>query len=228
MTTMQYTTPERYEFVRRLFALTLHTLARPQVWGVEHVPAAGAYLLTINHLGLGDPALPYVYFPRQMIVFVADKWRKVLPMRLIVESVGVIWVTRGEADLGAMKQALTALQAGRPVGMAPEGTRSLTHQLQAGKPGAAFLASRAEVPILPAAIWGTEQLGGNLRRLRRTPVFMRIGQPYRLAIPRRASPAELTAATDQIMTRIAALLPPEYRGVYAEHPLLKASPDYVP
>jgi 1-acyl-sn-glycerol-3-phosphate acyltransferase len=105
--------------------------------------------------------------------------------------------------------------------MAPEGTRSLTRTLQRGKVGAAYLADRAGVPLLPVAIWGTERLPENVRRLRRTPVNMRVGRPFRLPGDGRARSRDLEAHTDLIMCRIAALLPPQYRGVYSDHPGLR-------
>ncbi len=214
-------TPAVYALVRRVFQFLSWLLLRPVVIGLEHVPRDGAFVAVVNHLSIADPAVMYVHFPRQMIVFVADKWRRVFGIRQLVETVGVIWVARGEADLSAIKQALTALRAGQPLGMAPEGTRSRARSLQPGKVGAAYLADRAGVPILPVAISGTERLTENLRRLRRTPVRMVIGPPFRLPPNGRATGDVLAEYTDQVMCRIAALLPPEYRGVYADHPRLR-------
>ncbi|MBL8056235.1 MAG: 1-acyl-sn-glycerol-3-phosphate acyltransferase [Anaerolineales bacterium] len=210
--------PRVYGLARRVFQLLVGTLLRAEVSGVENVPLEGSFLAVVNHLGLADPTLIMSYFPRQMTVFAADKWRRVFPIRQIVETVGVIWVARGEADLSAIRQAVGTLKDGWPIGMAPEGTRSRTRTLQAGKVGAAYLADRAGVPILPVGIWGTERLTENLRRLRRTPVHMRIGPPFRLPDGGRADSQALKTYTEEIMCRIAALLPPEYRGVYADHP----------
>lgn len=215
--------PGVYRAMRRMFQLLVGALCRADVAGVENVPQTGAFLAVVNHLAITDPTLIMSYFPRQMTVFAADKWRKVFGIREIVETAGVIWVARGEADLSAIRQAVGTLKAGWPIGMAPEGTRSLTRALQPGKVGAAYLADRAGVPLLPVAIWGTERLPENVRRLRRTPVHMRVGRPFRLPGDGRARSRELEAYTDQIMCRIAALLPPEYRGVYADHPGLSAA-----
>jgi 1-acyl-sn-glycerol-3-phosphate acyltransferase len=113
------------------------------------------------------------------------------------------------------------LKAGGVLGLAPEGTRSHTGQLQEGKTGAAYLADRAGVPIVPVALAGTENVWRNLKRLRRTPVACTIGQPFRLPSDGRAKGEQLKHLTDEVMCRIAALLPPQYHGAYAGHPRLK-------
>ncbi len=69
--------------------------------------------------------------------------------------------------------------------------------------------------MLPAAIWGTEKIISNMKRLRRSEVHLRIGQPFHLP-EGRANTEQLEEYTDQVMLKIAAMLPPEYRGVYAE------------
>ena len=78
------------------------------------------------------------------------------------------------------------------------------------------MATRADVPILPVAITGTEQIKRNLPRLRRTDVRVVIGEPFRLPNTGRVRGQELHEYTDLIMRRIAELLPEEYRGVYAD------------
>jgi 1-acyl-sn-glycerol-3-phosphate acyltransferase len=212
--------PGLYAAVKWMFQVGVGLLFRAEVSGLENVPAEGAFLAAVNHLGITDPAMIFVHFPRQMTIFAADKWRRVPVIRHIVETVGVIWVARGEADLSAIRQAVGALKGGWPLGIAPEGTRSPTRALQHGRTGAAYLADRAGVPILPVAIWGQERLRENLRRLHRTAVRMRVGRPFRLPADGRARGERLAVYSDQIMCRIAALLPPEYRGIYADHPVL--------
>jgi 1-acyl-sn-glycerol-3-phosphate acyltransferase len=123
--------------------------------------------------------------------------------------------------MDAMKAALAMLKSGRRLGVAPEGTRSPTGALQRGKPGAAYLADRTQVPIIPMAMWGTETVMRHWLRLRRPAVVCRIGPPFTLPRDGRAKGARLDEFTDEIMCTLAALLPPEYRGVYADHPRLR-------
>lgn len=212
--------PAVYWFLRSVFRFLGWLLLRQEVHGLENIPASGPFLIVVNHLGIADPPLVFMNVRRQMVMFAADKWKKVPGIRHLAEATGVIWVARGEADLSAIKSALAVLKAGRPLGMAPEGTRSPTRTLQRGKTGAAYLADRTGVPIVPIGISGSERLAENLRRLRRTSVRFVVGKPFHLPPNGHAKGDLLEAYTTQIMCRIAALLPPEYRGVYAEHPLL--------
>jgi 1-acyl-sn-glycerol-3-phosphate acyltransferase len=87
--------------------------------------------------------------------------------------------------------------------------------LQRGKLGAAYLATRADVPLVPVAISGTEHMAQRIWRLRRTPVRVAIGEPFRLPEHGRVPTQNLIKYTESIMLRIAELLPPEYRGAYA-------------
>ena len=106
--------------------------------------------------------------------------------------------------------------------MAPEGTRSRTRSLIQAKTGVAYLADKAGVPVVPVAITGTEKAVSTFFRLRRPPIQIRFGKPFCLQpSERHARGSSLDQNTDEIMCRIAALLPPEYRGVYAGHPRLQ-------
>jgi 1-acyl-sn-glycerol-3-phosphate acyltransferase len=105
--------------------------------------------------------------------------------------------------------------------MAPEGTRSPTGALIEARPGASYLAARSGAPIVPVAVTGTEDKNvvAHLKRLRRVKVITRIGEPFTLPpLGRGDREVELKKDTDEIMCRIAAMLPLEYRGVYADHP----------
>lgn len=210
-----------YRAMQAVFRFLAWALLERDVRGLENVPKEGPFLVVVNHLSIIEPVLVFNYFPRQMMMFAADKWKNTPVVSTIAETVGVIWVARGEADMGAIKAMLAAFKAGYPLGMAPEGTRSKTHELQAGKPGAAFLADRAGVPLVPVGIAGTENVFRNALRLRRTPVQMRVGESFRLPGNGRAKSEELEQFTEEIMCRIAALLPPAYRGAYAEHPRVR-------
>ena len=115
------------------------------------------------------------------------------------------------------------LRQGAIVGIAPEGTRSRNAQgLLEGKQGAALLAARAAVPIIPVGIVGSEKVNAEWLHLRRPLITIRVGEPYTLPeMDRKNRQAWLSRCTDEIMCRIAMLLPPEYRGFYANHPRLK-------
>lgn len=209
-----------YETMRVIFRLLAWVLLKQTVHGLEHIPAGGPFLMVCNHLSIVEPPLIFVHCRPQMVMFAADKWQSNPFTRWLAETVGVIWVARGEADMTAIKQSLGLLKNGQPMGLAPEGTRSKTGALIQGKTGAAYLADRANVPIVPIAVWGTEKFSSNIKRLRRTSVTMVVGKPFRLPPNGRAKGEVLEEYTDIIMCHLAAMLPPEYRGVYAEHPKL--------
>jgi 1-acyl-sn-glycerol-3-phosphate acyltransferase len=212
-----------YRFVRGLVSLLLHAAASVRIEGREHVPAGGSLIAVTNHLSYLDPPLVFVAMPRRMRVFAARKYQSNPFLRTLFESLGCIWVRQADADPQALREALEYLRAGGGLGMSPEGTRSkVTRALIRARSGAAYLVSRSDASVLPIAVWGTENLFRGLLRLRRGNLHVRIGPPFRLEIHPHAKGALLDDATDDIMCAIAALLPPQYRGVYADHPRLEA------
>jgi len=108
--------------------------------------------------------------------------------------------------------------------IAPEGTRSKTEALQEGKMGVAFLASKSGYPIVPISLTGTEDrlVLANIKRFRRSKIKAVAGEPFTIEIPKGAGREQaMREATDEIMCRIAANLPEEYRGFYKDYPRVK-------
>ena len=114
------------------------------------------------------------------------------------------------------------LKAGGMLIVAPEGTRSKTGGLMRGKPGVVWLATQIDVPVMPVAAWGQEKWRERVRRFGRIPIHVRAGAPLRFpqGLP---SPETMRRDTDRIMAQLAALLPPEYRGVYANQDEFRAA-----
>jgi 1-acyl-sn-glycerol-3-phosphate acyltransferase len=195
-----------------LFRLAARLLLRMTVVGRENVPRDGGLLVTINHLGGADPVLCQVYAPRLLTMVGKIEVLNWPVLSLVARAYAMIPVRRGEVDRAALKRMLDVLEAGGALLIAPEGRESLSGALEAGKTGAAFLALHAGTAILPVGLTGTawRDVLPAWRRLRRAPVTVTYGVPYRL--PAGISRRE---AADEIMRRIAALLPAEYRGVYA-------------
>ncbi len=209
-----YGSPAYWRLVKILSVL-YNLISRVEIVGAEKIPREGGVIIAINHLGRLDTPLVAIASPRKITPFGAIKYRSWPVFRQIMEAANVIWVHRGEFDRESLQKSLEVLRLGGALGIAPEGTRSPTRALQRGKEGVAYLASRADVPIVPAGITGTERLKDDLGHLRRMHMRIVFGEPFRLPKGRLRGEA-LAEATDLIMRRIAALLPPEYRGVYAE------------
>lgn len=210
------------ELLRGTFEIICRLLSRRKLLGAENIPASGGCLLVINHMSLVDAPLIFTLVKHpHMAAFVATKYRHSLFFRWLLNRVGVIWVRRGYADRTALQAALTALRAGVMLGVAPEGTRSPNGRLQPAKAGIAFLATKANVPIVPAAVINTDRAFSQLCRLRRPRLTLKIGPPFRLPpLTPQLRSTQLRAHTDEIMLRLAALLPPRHRGVYGTHPRL--------
>jgi len=194
-----------------------------EVIGLETVPQAGSYILATNHLSRLDSALIFCLLDRRDVTgMIGDSYQKSWIMRWLVEIVDGIWVNREEVDVGAMRETLAYLRKGGAIGLAPEGTRSHTGGLIPARPGVAYLADKAGVSIIPVALYGTEHAFDCLRRLRRPSIHVRFGAAFVLPpVDRRERLAALQRNTDEIMCRIAAMLPEGYRGVYAEETRLQ-------
>ncbi len=208
----------RLRFLRWFVRAFLRLFTRLEVHGAEKVPTTGATLWTMNHLHWLDPPIGFAIVERPAAMFAADKWeRRPVIGHLLRWSQSTIFVARGEVDRKALSQALEVLKAGALLAIAPEGTRSKTGALQQGREGPAYLASRTGAVIVPVGAYGQEKAVACWKRLRRPHIVVQVGEPFVLpGTPNKAKGPQLAAYTDEIMRRIAALLPPEYRGVYAE------------
>jgi 1-acyl-sn-glycerol-3-phosphate acyltransferase len=201
----------------------IHAVCRPTYIDSENIPAEGAVILATNHMSRMDTLLLFIN-PRRTDVtaLVADKYKKYPLFRWILDTGGIIWLDRESADFGALRAAGEALKKGLALGIAPEGTRSTTFQLLEGKPGTALLALRANVPIVPVGISGSENIFRKIFTFRFPKVNIRFGEPFRLEpLTRERRSEQLQEYTDEIMCRIAVLLPEKYHGFYRGHPRVK-------
>lgn len=199
-----------------ILRILCHILFRLDIQGTENVPRQGPFIAMMNHIYFVDPVLVGTLAPRFIVIMSKiENYRNPL-LALVMHLYGTFPVRRGELDMNAIRTSLHVLQQGHGLLMAPEGTRSKTHTLQEGRDGMAWLAVRANVPIVPVALSGQEHLGHNLRRLRRTPLRVVFGQPFRLReVEGLRHREQLRRMTQEAMYRLAELLPPEYRGVYS-------------
>jgi 1-acyl-sn-glycerol-3-phosphate acyltransferase len=211
-------------FVRAVSRFILRLIARIEIIGnIDY--QTGSYIITGNHVGRLEAFLVILLADRDdIILLLAEKYRQYAVWRYFARKVDGIWVNRFDADFQALREVLKRLKKGEVLAIAPEGTRSQTEALLPGKSGAAYLAAKADVPIIPVGIVGTEDrvVKYRLKRLKRLDITARVGQPYRLPPMPKGEDRDtwLIAQTDEMMCQIAALLPPDHRGVYADHPRL--------
>jgi 1-acyl-sn-glycerol-3-phosphate acyltransferase len=196
----------------------LRLYARISVVGLENVPLEGPLVIVSNHLNDADPGIICTRIPRRVAFMAKVELFRVPLLKQFLEAFGAFPVRRGEADLSALRRANELLKQGVAVVIFPEGTRSgMEARLGEAWPGAALVAMRNDVPVLPVAITGSQRLGIPKMFLhieRRDDVTLTIGEPFHLPRPARLNAEAAKDGTRLIMERIAALLPPSYRGYY--------------
>ena len=212
------------ETLQSIMRALLTRLAKVEFCGAQHLPKQGGLLVTTNHMSRMDTLYLFLNPARDDITaLVADKYKKYPVFNWILNTAGIIWLDRDKADFAAFRVAVDVLKSGVALGIAPEGTRSRIGQLQEGKPGTVLLASRSGVNIVPVGIAGSESYFKSLTSLRRPHLRLTFGPAYTLPpIDRNNRDESLKQMTDEIMCRIAILLPPQYWGFYKDHPRLKA------
>lgn len=214
----------RYRLVRVIMWLIQVSLCRLEVFGREHVPANGPYLVVVNHMSAADTPLLLIGFPIiRWRFFAGEKWKDHPIFGPIMGWLGAIYINRDDVERGSIREALQALEHGDVFALAPEGTRSKVGSMREAKSGAAFLAARSGVPVLPVGLSNNDILFSSARHGHRATVTMRIGEPFALpALDHRPRGRDLDAYTELIMAHIAALVEPKHRGVYADSPALAA------
>jgi 1-acyl-sn-glycerol-3-phosphate acyltransferase len=183
------------------------------------VPMHGPLIIVANHVHI--PEIPTLYarlLPRK--VHGMAQAERVLDKNItggILRLFGTIPVWRGEADLYALRTGIKTLTEGNIILLDPEGTRSHTGCLQKGRPGAILMALHSGAPMLPVVHYGSENYQENLKRLHRTDLHYVVGKPFRAgADGQRVTSAIRQQMIDEVMFQMAGLLPPQYRGAYAD------------
>jgi 1-acyl-sn-glycerol-3-phosphate acyltransferase len=202
-------------WVKPVSRVLLALVCRYEVIGRENIPAQPPYMIASNHMSYWDIPVVNIPPPRPVIGLAARKYQGTWKERFFT-LFPLIWVEQFSADRRALQDAITVLKAGAVLGLAPEGTRSKTGKLSQGRSGVAFIATRSHVPILPTAVCGTERI----LKHPRPRVSVRYGKPFQLP-EGRAKGDQLDEYTERIMCAIAALLPEQYHGYYAGHPLIE-------
>ncbi len=180
----------------------LYVLFRLHARGRENLPSAGGYVLACNHVSSFDPwPLGLPLWPERFLRFMAKSELYWFPMRLVLDAAGAFPVRRGQADTEAIATAVRLAREGHVIAMFPEGTRRSKGLVKRFQPrprtGAARIALEANVPLVPAAVKGTDRL------LRLGPLRIRYGTQVDLDDLRGLDPhAAAQQATERLMARI--------------------------
>ncbi|HLG65240.1 MAG TPA: lysophospholipid acyltransferase family protein [Ktedonosporobacter sp.] len=206
-----YSTPRVvYEMLRWVVLFIFAIIVRVSVRGRYNIPRKGPYIIAANHLSWTDIPLIAAYIPGK-VIYMAKEETFHNKVSWVVRFLGAFPVKRGEADRQSMRAADEQLKNGRVLVIFPEGTRSKTRTLARGHAGLGMIALRSGVPVIPVAIWGSEnalkKFGARVTIVYGEPIELK---PQGVKITRE----EINNATEQVMQSIAALLPAQYRGVY--------------
>ena len=213
-------------FIVFLFRALTSAVFRIHDAELKKAPAQGPLILMTNHINIFEIPIIYSHLqPRPLHGLVlADRWKNPV-VAWGLDVCGTIPLQRGGMNLESMRRALAVLEKGEMLIISPEGTRSGDGVLQEAFPGIAILAAKSGAPLLPVGYYGGEAYKENLTRLRRTDFNIAIGKPFRIkpgSVPGREARQQMA---DEIMYRLAAILPERYRGRYAD--LSKATQEYT-
>ncbi len=211
-----------YRAVRGIIRFLMRIYVDLDVQGLEHVPERGPALLVSNHVNLIDPVVIIGVLKRPVSFMAKEELFSIPVFGRLLRAMEIVPVARGKiAARRALERAKQLLQAGRLFCVYPEGTRSRTPGMGPAHHGAALLALQTGVPVIPTAVTGTHLIMREGRFFpTRGPVSFRVGSPLPVErVSGRIDRRTMEELTERIMRRIAALLPPEYHGLYAPEPV---------
>jgi 1-acyl-sn-glycerol-3-phosphate acyltransferase len=209
--------------IRKYVELTI----RPHIGPLDKFPMNGPYLIAGNHINTMDGLVMFTYIQPRPVTTLSKEENFNNPLnRMVSEAWGAIPIKRGAVDNTAMNLCLEALKEGKMLAILPEGTRSGDGVMAQGKPGILPLAVKSGAPIIPVAFHGHENYWKNVRSFRKTDFYLEVGQPFHIKATMRDLDREhRQIITDELMYRIAMLLPEKYRGYYSD--LSKATTNYL-
>ena len=204
-------------FITFIIKRILKILCKVEGAKLESVPRQGPLLLVVNHINFLEIPLIYTLLLPRNICGITKKetWNNWF-LRILAKAWGAISIDRETPSISTFREAGKALKEKKILCIAPEGTRSGTGVLAKGYQGVVFLALQNRAPILIVAHYGVENFWHNIKRLKRTRVTFVVGKPFMLVSERKITKSFRQEIIDQIMARLASMLPEGYRGAYAD------------
>ena len=147
-----------YSLIRNLLVLLCLVVTRVRIIDRHKVPATGAFILAPIHRSNIDSPLASAVTRRRMRFMGKDSLWKVRPVGWVLSALGGFPVSRGTADREALKRCIAVLESGEPLVLFPEGTRQSGPKVHPLFDGAAYVAVKAGVPIIPVGIGGSERV----------------------------------------------------------------------
>ena len=148
-----------YNFIKTLLYYFFKVFFRFKIIGIENIPTTGGVIIAANHISLWDPPVVGAGLRRPINFMAKEELFAIGPLRWIITIMKAFPVKRGAADRGAIRNAINLLKSGEILGLFPEGTRSKNGELGKPEAGIGMIVLKAGVPIVPAAIIGTNQVG---------------------------------------------------------------------
>lgn len=156
----------------------LHLYFRGRIHGAEHVPMTGPLIVVSNHASDFDPPMLSNCLGRPVAFMAKEELFQVPVLAQAIRLYGAYPVKRGAADRAAIRAALQSLDEGWATGVFLQGTRTPDARITEPKLGAALIAAKAQVPLLPVSLWGTEGImQPGVLCPQPVPVTVRIGKP---------------------------------------------------
>jgi 1-acyl-sn-glycerol-3-phosphate acyltransferase len=160
-----------------LLSSITRALAPLKVYGKERVPREGGCVLAMNHFSYVDPPAFGTVCPRRVVFVAKTELFNIPGLAQLIRAHGTLAIRRGESDRDALRKMREAVRGNDLLGLFVEGTRQTSGVPGEPKPGAAMVAIQEGVPVLPAAIHGSQFWTPRNRH----PVSIAFGEPMRFA-----------------------------------------------
>lgn len=194
-----------YFVIRSIVVGFSYTWLRLKVTGRHHLPKEGAYILAPTHRSAMDIPIGAAASRRRLRFMGKDSLWKIRPIGAALSALGGFPVTRGSADIEALKRCIAVLGEGEPLVLFPEGTRRFGDEIVELFDGASFLAHKTNLPVVPVGIYGSEHvMASGSKRIRRSHCVMSIGAPIHPSTQAgtRASREDLANFTEQLRSAL--------------------------